>query len=128
MGKLNNLKNELRGISILDRVRASIFKYPVSIGDTCELYDQWLCDFLDSGADPVKTTKHEMTLSSDDGRTATFWVANYPYSYGNRSDVDTLDSHWLIYPRWDLVLRLRKLQLMNKQEVIEDYRNKMLIR
>lgn len=123
--KLNELKYHLRDISILDRIRSFIFKYPVSIGDTCELYDQWLCDFLDSGADVVTTDVHSMRLCTDDGRVAEFWVGNYPYSYGNRDDVNSSHCHWLLYPRWDLVLRLRALQLESKNKIMDNYIDKM---
>ena len=128
MDKFSKLKKDLRDISIFDRVRAFIFKSPVSIGNTCELYNQWLRDFLDSGADPIKTDRYTMTLLSDDGRTVKIWVGNYPYSYGNRDDASPFDAHWLIYPSWDLVLRLRKLQLMDKEQVINEYRDRMLLK
>ena len=126
--KFKNLKNDLREISVIDRIRARMHKYPSNIGDTCELYDQWVCEFLDSGVAVVKVDRHVMTLSSDDGRTAEFWIANYPYSYGNRCDVGVSDNHWGLFPRWDLVLRLRELQLISRQEIIDNYRYEMLIK
>ncbi|QKN84454.1 hypothetical protein MARILYN_46 [Vibrio phage Marilyn] len=124
--KLQELKYRLREISIFDRLKARVFKYPSSYSSNCETYDEWLDDFLSDGVQIVSVTQYNMTLKNAHEKVVTFWVENYPYSYGCRNDVTSSHSHWKLTPKWSLVLKLREIQLSRKQEVIENYKHKML--
>lgn len=124
--KLQVLNCELRKISIFDRLRARIFKYPSSLSISCELYDEWLDNFLNDGVVVISVTRHRMTLKNTHGKVVTFWVSNYPYSYGNRTGVHSDHPHWLLTPNWSLVLKLREIQLSRKEEIIENYKHEML--
>lgn len=124
--KLQELNHKLREISIFDRLKARVFKYPSSFSRNCETYDEWLDGFLSDGVQIVSITQYDMTLKNAHGKVVTFWIANYPYSYGYRNDVTFRHPHWSLTPKWTLVLQLREIQLSRKQEIIENYKHEML--
>lgn len=123
--KLQELECSLRKISIFDRLKAKIFKYPDSLRN-CEIYDEWLDNFLSDGVRIISITRHRMALKNTHGKVVVFWVSSYPYSYGYRNDVQSDHPHWLLTPNWSLVLKLREIQLSKKQEIIENYKHEML--
>lgn len=127
MTKFQELCYELRGISVFDRLKSKIFRYPAfSSKAHCEIYDKWLNDFLNAGVKVVFIDRYKMILENSYGTQITFCVANYPLAYGHRYDVGSSHAHCGITPNWSLILRLRELQLSRAQEVIDYYVNKSL--
>ena len=127
MSNIKDLKKELRDISFFDWVRSKLFKYPTVLGDTCEYYDQWLSDFLNEGVEVVTNELHTLGLKNKKGVTVEFWVSNYPFAYGNRYDVSPTHPHYYLYPDWELVLKIRKIQLSRRDEIFKAYKDKMSI-
>jgi len=125
MSQLKKLKNELREISWLHRLRAYLFEYPNSCGEKNEPYNEWLDTFLNEDIEIVSIDDKKMSLKSKNGILAQFWVSNYPYSYGNRHDIEPPHPYWFSYPNWKLVLRLRELQLSRRSEIITNYNKEM---
>ena len=123
---LSLLKQRLREISLWDKVRSKLSVSPSD--DYCELYDTWLTNFLEGGVEIIDIDIYNMELKNNQGKTATFWVENYPYSYGYRESpsVGISHPHFTSKPSWKNVFRLRKLQLSKKDELIERFTKERL--
>ena len=116
MGELRKLEKCLRPISIFDIVRSKMFKSPSTF--SCfynEPLSESISSFLDSGVEIHKIDQHHMTLINSKGSSFEFWVANYPYSYGS------VNGHTCKYPSWEVVLKLRRIQLTKRKYVIDKF-------
>jgi len=118
------LKQELRKVSLWDKIGSKLSTSPSS--NYCEFYDTWLSSFLVGVVEVTDIDMYTMSLKNNQGKTATFWVSNYPYSYGNREGVNTNHPHFTLRPSWKNVLKLRELQLSKKDELIERFSKERL--
>jgi hypothetical protein len=117
---LKQYKKELRDISLSDIIRSKIFKSPSKKG-YCELYSLFLRKFLQGGAEIANIDEFSMTLVNKENKSIRIWCGNYPYGYGCRFDIGTKHLHHNLYPSWDIILELRKIQLTRKQELINRF-------
>lgn len=116
MGELRKLKRSLRDISVIDIIKSKIFNSPSTFNSHyCEPLSESINEFLDGNPEVVDIDACNMTLRDAKGKSLTFWVANYPYSYGS------VDGHVCRYPSWSVVLRLRAIQLKHRDVVINNF-------
>lgn len=122
----NELKQRLREISLWDKVRSKLSVAPSE--NYCHLYDTWLTNFLESGVEIIDIDTYTMELKNNQGKIVTFWVGNYPYSYGYKESpsVGISHPHFTSKPSWKNVFRLRELQLSKKDELIERFTKERL--
>lgn len=117
------LLHKHRDISLCDRIFSKIFKYPPCSTYVCELYDQWLEEYLNTGVKVDHITDCKMTLVNEEGIKHTFWVYLYKgSSYGARTGLLYSHPHKHLTPNWVLTLRLRELQLSQRDKVLAAYR------
>lgn len=117
MESLTKISKKLKPIGFTEKVLSKIFKKPLlSTSDNCDYYDEWLCDFIDSGVTVTHVDLYTMTLKSKSGDEKTFWVENYPYGYGGIP-------YTSVMPNWRGILKLRNIQLSVKDRVINKYKN-----
>lgn len=114
---LKQFEEKLRDISLLDKIRSKIYKSPHE-RHYCEVYSLFISKFLESGVEISNIDEFTMTLVNGEGKSIKIWCSNYPYSYGCRLGVSTRHPHFDVYPSWEVVLKLRKIQLTKKQELI----------
>lgn len=121
------LKKRLRDISLLDRLCSKIFTRPISQYKYDEIYDEWLTEFLDSDPDMVVEVPniYRLVLKSKSKGEREFLTYGYPYRYGNEDVVVGHPRHRL-YPSWKNIIRLRELQLTKKDEVLKNYRDRII--
>lgn len=118
------LEKSFRDISWWDRVCAYFCKDPSLLENACSVYDEWLNSKLDDmDINTLDVTEYSTAFLTKGGEKVKLWTANYPYSYGRYDGFD--DNKRGKYPYWTTILRLREIQLTKKQEVLDDYRNKI---
>jgi hypothetical protein len=117
---LKQFKEKLRDISLLDKIRSKIYKSP-NERHYCEAYSLFISKFLESGVEISSIDEFSMTLINGEGKLIKIWCDNYPYNYGCRLYVGTSHPHFDVYPSWDVTLKLRKIQLTKKQELINRF-------
>jgi len=123
MSTHKDIERSLRPISWLDRLRAKLFKSPSTFGSHyCHFLSSELSTFIDSGAVVTKVCAHHMTIRGASGKEITIWCANYPHSYGNIERGGNPSGDYLNkYPSWEVILKLRKMQLEKRELVINKY-------
>lgn len=112
------LKDLIKPISLWDKIKATIWKYP-ALYDHSQFYDEWLEDFLDQGVEILEVTLVSMTLRNTKGVVEKFDTVQGCSKYGAK--------YWGSYaPTRKLQLRLRELQLTKREELIEIYKKRVL--
>ena len=116
MGELRELKLSLRDISFLDVISSKLFKSPSTFsGHYCEPLSDSISEFLEGEPSVISVDQYHMVLEGDHGKQIRFWVGNYPYSYGS------VHGHVCKYPSWDVVLKLRRIHLRFRSDIINKF-------
>tara|TARA_Y100001956_G_C4044825_1_gene152271 strand:- start:61 stop:447 length:387 start_codon:yes stop_codon:yes gene_type:complete len=109
-----------RSISWWDKLRACYQKTPATFGEYNQAYSDFVISLLSSEDLVVEdVSKYRMDIKSG-GRIYSFWIGNYPYSYG---DIKLPVFHKWFHSNlnWEAVLKVRELQLKQKDKFFKDY-------
>ena len=116
----SKLYNEWRDISLWDKLRSLFQPTPANCVEYNQAYSDFVIKILTCETlEVLCIDKYEMKISSN-GNIYTFWISNYPYSYGTIK----LDyGHRWFYSKltWEAVLMVRRLQLKHREEFFRKY-------
>lgn len=119
-----SLVKKLRPISWFDKLRSYIFKSGCTFsGDYCEVYSDWLevkLNNIDIGT--LKVDPYELTFKTISGEAIKLWIADYPRHYGNDDNYSSPSERRNKYPSWKVILKLREIQLSQRDKILEDYK------
>ena len=115
------LVKEWRDISLWDRLRATIYKTPDTLGRYNQAYSDYVIKLLnDPSLKVVEVLKHRMVVTVE-GRQHEFWISNYPYSYGKLERLGITHQWSYSNLNWEAVLKVRELQLQHREEFFRKY-------
>ena len=120
----SKLKRELKPISVTNKLCALLFTKPLTQNEYCPIYSDWLnkcLDDIDMGS--LEVERYHFRFKTKKGVFLDIWLGNYPSSYGNCVGYDCPYGRKYKYPSWKVILKLRKLQLSQKDKVLADYIN-----
>lgn len=120
----STLKRQLKPVSVTDKLCAFLFTKPLLQDEYCSIYSNWLDGCLDDiDMSSLEVDRCHLKFKTTKGVGVDLWVANYPYSYGNSTGYACPYERRGKYPSWKVILKLRKLQLSQKDKVLADYIN-----
>ena len=114
------LLQDWRDISWRDRLRSCLQNTPANFGEYNQAYSDFIISLL--SADDlavVGVDKYRMDVKSN-GSVYSFKIGNYPYSYGT---INVHHTHKWFHSNlnWEAILKVRELQLKQKDKFFKDY-------
>ena len=115
------LLEEWVDISWWDRLRSKFQRTPAIVGIYNMAYSSFIVGIVTHPElEVVEVHAQEMVVVLKDKKYS-FWIANYPYSYGNLTGLRWGHKWSHSYLNWEAVLKVRELQLRHKQTFFEKY-------
>jgi hypothetical protein len=115
------LLKEWRDISWWDKLRSKFQDTPATFGKYNQAYSNFILNIVtDPNLEVVEINKYRMVVILK-GEEYSFWIANYPYSYGTLKGLHTNHKWFHSEVNWEAVLKVRELQMKYKKSFFAKY-------